>query len=49
VEILNEFPKAYCNVDRITPISAFETSDTDIIFRINEPVTFKYDIAILHD
>jgi len=31
------------------PVLSFETTDTDIIFRMHKPVSFRYDIVTIHD
>jgi len=49
LELLAEEKKDKVRSERIRPVSPFETTDTDIILRINNPVSFKYDIMTIHN
>ena len=39
--MMSGYAKDLFDTDGITPLEPFETNETDIIFRINDPVTFK--------
>ena len=41
VSMMSGYAKDLYDTDGTTPLEAFETNETDIIFRINDPVSFK--------
>lgn len=49
LDLLAEEKKDKVRSERIRPVSPFETTNTDIILRINNPVSFKYDIMTIHN